>query len=938
MDITHKDLPRDPEAVKFAGKFGTCKNAELIFEEIWATVKQEKLVAGQPRSGASMRALGLGRLALSIAESTGELQWEAEACSIMAYVLNANESYSDSLSYYEQAVEKLEAVGRHAQAAHVRLGYIYALAMSGRSQDAIRIAGAADAWFLQNGDETGHAKVQTNLGIVYKRLDDYSSAYECYSEAAAFFEKTADHTALSHVYLNLANVLSMLGRFEESDAAYERVDHLCTQLGLTDVLLQTRYNRAYLAFLRGRYSQSLQSFNELRPLFQKHESDRHSALCDLDEAEIYLQLNSPANATSMAARAVEKFRNLNMRYELAKSEAFLGLALCQSHQFGEALDVFRTSRSVFHEEGNSYWESVVDLYIAEVIFSLGRIWESRPLALKAMERFRQLNAPFPEVKSLVLLGRIALQMGQLGQAQDYADQITAIASEKNVSLLLLPRYILCAQIAERAGRADKAQEFYELAALELETHRTEILQDELHATFFHNKLQVYEALVSLNLKTRPVAAVVESVFNWIERSKSRSLRDLLGSERVLGAWNKDQSLLNRVTRLREELNSHYLRMRPEASRTPATISSNFVNEKELELARNLSELSQLDPEYGSLQNASTVCLQDFQKALDADTTVVEYFVAREEVLALIITATGSTIVRHVCPAGRVGYLREKFDTQIQKFELTPQHARTHEEQLTTALNNELSDLYVQLFAPLRPFITTARLLVVPHGTLHLLPFHLFRDEKGYLFEQLAISYAPSASIATYNLSKGAVEGTPLIVNTVPEGSPHATAKIRDMHRDFRVLEHDGATRERFIKEAAAASFLVICSEFTLCESNPMLSGFRLADGWITAMELYSMACQSNAVALDGIQKVHRHNGSGEDLLSIARGFLYSGARSVLMPLWQVPDGLAGDLFAEFYKHAGSGKTRSEALVLAMNAVRAIHPHPYFWGSFLLFGN
>ena len=118
----------------------------------------------------------------------------------------------------------------------------------------------------------------------------------------------------------------------------------------------------------------------------------------------------------------------------------------------------------------------------------------------------------------------------------------------------------------------------------------------------------------------------------------------------------------------------------------------------------------------------------------------------------------------------------------------------------------------------------------------------------------------------------------------------------------------------------------------------MLSGFRLADGWITAMELYSLNCQSNAVALDGVQKVHRHSGSGEDLLSMARGFLYSGARCVLLPLWQVPDGLAGDLFAEFYKHAESGKVRSEALVLAMDAVRAVHPHPYFWGSFLLFGN
>src|SRR5438552_3394457 len=313
MDMILQNLLRDQETAKFAADLCNFNNAELVFEEIWATVRKERLVGGQPRTGSSMRALDFGRLALSIAESTGELRWEAEACSIMAYVLNANESYADSLSYYERAVEKLEAVGRHGQAARVRLGYIYALVMSGRSQDATLIAHAADEWFLQNGDETGHAKVQMNLGTVYKRMDDYSSAYECYSEAAAFFEKTADHTALSHVYLNLANLLSSLGRLEEADAMYERVDHLCTQLGLSDLLLQTRYNRAYLAFLRGRYSQALQSFSELRPLFLKHESGRHSALCDLDEAEIYLQLNSPANAASVASRAAEKFRNLNMR-------------------------------------------------------------------------------------------------------------------------------------------------------------------------------------------------------------------------------------------------------------------------------------------------------------------------------------------------------------------------------------------------------------------------------------------------------------------------------------------------------------------------------------------------------------------------------------------------------------------------------------------------
>src|SRR5437016_5803790 len=101
----------------------------------------------------------------------------------------------------------------------------------------------------------GHAKVQANRGTVHQRMDDSSSASVCYSAAAAFFEKLGARTALSQVYLNLANALSSLGRLDEADDMYERVGHLCAQLGLTDLHLQTRYNRAYLSFLRGRYSQ-----------------------------------------------------------------------------------------------------------------------------------------------------------------------------------------------------------------------------------------------------------------------------------------------------------------------------------------------------------------------------------------------------------------------------------------------------------------------------------------------------------------------------------------------------------------------------------------------------------------------------------------------------------------------------------------------------------
>jgi CHAT domain-containing protein len=914
------------------------RDAGQVFERIWFLIHNQCLMGGQPRSDSSARALELAQFALSAAESFGEIRWEAEAASIMAYVLNANESFSESLAYYERAITKFEELGNYGRSARVKLGYTYPLLMMGRCLEAIRIGEEADAWFIDSGDEKSHAKLQMNLGNVYHRQDDHAIAQEYYSEAAALFRKMGDRRSLAQVYLNLGNVLSSMGYLEDSDFMHQRSADLCTQLGLTDLLVQANYNRAYLCFLRGRYSQALRMFGELRTLFSEHSSQRHLALCDLDEAEIHLQLNSPVNAAVLSKRAADKFLTLKMQYERAKALAFLGLALCKNHQFGEALDVFKASRSIFQGEGNPYWEAILNLYIAEIMFSLGRISESRSLTLKAIKHFERRDTPSLKAMCLVLLGRLALELGQVDPAQAYADETVRLTQERNILLLLFPCYTLCAQVAERAGRLSQAREFYELAAHELETHRTQIHHDELRATFFQSKQQIYEALVQLHLREAG-EAVVSTAFNWIERSKSRSLIDSLGSELHSGGWQKDQGLLDRIHRLREELNSYYLRTRPEASASPTFTSGTFADEKEIELAKGLKDLAQLDPEYASLQNVSIVSLQDLQSTLDADTTVVEYFVARDEVIGLVITASKATFVRRVCPVGRVRYLLERIQAQIQKFELTPENARAHEEELKTVLDIELNDVYSQLFASLRPFVTTARLLIVPHGLLHLLPFHLFRDENGYLFEQFAISYASSASIATYRLAKPDIKGYPVIIDGA-NGDKHLSglSKIGDRTHAFRVLKGDDATRNNFKKEAVAASFIVIHSEFVFRPDNPMLSGFRLTDGWVTASELYSMTCRSNAVALCGYETGVRRNTSPEDLLSITRGFAYAGARSLLMPLWQAPDESTAELLAKFYESCESGKTRPEGLIEAMNMIRATHPHPYFWGSFLLFGH
>ena len=117
----------------------------------------------------------------------------------------------------------------------------------------------------------------------------------------------------------------------------------------------------------------------------------------------------------------------------------------------------------------------------------------------------------------------------------------------------------------------------------------------------------------------------------------------------------------------------------------------------------------------------------------------------------------------------------------------------------------------------------------------------------------------------------------------------------------------------------------------------MFSSFKLADGYLTAMDLFSMSCQTNMVALSGCQSGLAEVSGSDDLLGLVRGFLYAGARSLLLSLWSVNDESTATLMAEFYKEWQAGSTRTKALQSATQKVRQIYPHPFHWAPFILIG-
>jgi len=204
-----------------------------------------------------------------------------------------------------------------------------------------------------------------------------------------------------------------------------------------------------------------------------------------------------------------------------------------------------------------------------------------------------------------------------------------------------------------------------------------------------------------------------------------------------------------------------------------------------------------------------------------------------------------------------------------------------------------------------------------------------------------VTFAPSASVLRYCLDKPDVSGfSPVILGFADELAPKVEEEVRilaEMFPDSRSFVGSGATRETFSTAARSAAFIHIATHATFRQDNPMFSSFKLADGYVTAMDLFSMECRTNLAALSGCKSGLSEVSGSDDLLGLMRGFLYAGARSLLISLWNVSDESTVDLMTEFYGKWQKGARKGEALRHAMREIRQVYPNPFHWAPFFIVG-
>jgi CHAT domain-containing protein len=262
-------------------------------------------------------------------------------------------------------------------------------------------------------------------------------------------------------------------------------------------------------------------------------------------------------------------------------------------------------------------------------------------------------------------------------------------------------------------------------------------------------------------------------------------------------------------------------------------------------------------------------------------------------------------------------------------------------------------LHALLVAPLQ-LAPGEQLLIVPHDSLHYLPFQALRNADGYLIERHALAFAPSANVALQLVKRSTVQGGRLVAFGNPGTDeklalPNAEREvglIGGLFPDRQIFTRGDASKRQFRDSVNGASILHVAAHAEVDVIDPLQSRILLAPegndlGFLEAREVYGLNLDKvSLVTLSACESGLGRIARGDEIMGFTRSFLTAGASGLLVSLWPVADDSTEMLMTTLYGELAKGKPAAAAMQTAQVAVlkRPRFAHPFFWAPFDLVGD
>ncbi len=469
----------------------------------------------------------------------------------------------------------------------------------------------------------------------------------------------------------------------------------------------------------------------------------------------------------------------------------------------------------------------------------------------------------------------------------------------------------------------------------------------------------------------------------LEAFRARSVLDRLATrDLAFGRTDEAAALARDRRRLAREYDDTLAQL---ASLSPATAGEKVralqahlgdIRERQSLAASNLRRV---DPALADQLEPTPPSQAALQQTLPPGTLALVYHLGTDESAVFAISRDRLRVVRLPVTGVQVA-------DRVDRWRRLVDRARDGSRS-TTELDDASIALYDALLTPVDQDVRRAeRLVIVPDGVLHGLPFAALRRPAGrgtgpsYLAELKPTSVVPSLTAraglaarpraARAALSAVALGGVTLGAaaadvssgdTTVRQALVGSLAALPGSRREAERVAAAFAPRSQLLLGAAATetavrsvprdtAILHIASHGLTNNASPLDSALVMSpaadgvagdNGLLQAWEIFEQVrVDADLVVLSACDTGLGRTFAGEGLLGLTRAFQFAGARAVAASLWRAPDEATAALMEAFYTALLAGRPADEALAHAQRALtqRAETSHPFFWAAFVIDGD
>ncbi len=472
------------------------------------------------------------------------------------------------------------------------------------------------------------------------------------------------------------------------------------------------------------------------------------------------------------------------------------------------------------------------------------------------------------------------------------------------------------------ARHSEGIELLSKAVDEIELQRSTIATESAKIGFFGDKQTAYKTLIGALFAQRQYKQALE----YVERSKARSLVDMLAIK------------TNFAIRSGNERQVRELLAKQEIEEQESLIGESISQRSNTRglIIKTKEQLKRQTGEIASLVSVTSMSVEEIQKFIPVDETLIEYYYNEKNIYMFILTSQDLSAIQF-----EIGTLME--DIRAFRKSLGNASGIQHEE--------IAKRLHEKLIKPIESSFKTTKVIIVAHGALHYIPFYALRDNKDYVIERYSIRMLPSASVLNYLQGKKPSKPGDILAFGNPDlGEPkldlvyaqNEAIAVSQTRPHSKVFLRKEATEAALNKYGEGFRYIHFATHGEFDADKPLNSALLLAvdaenDGRLTVDKLYSMKLNADLVTLSACETGLGKIVNGDDIIGLTRGFLYTGSSSIVASLWKVDDLATSQLMVRFYRELDRSDKR-ESLRTAQLEIKKQYPHPYYWASFNLTGN